>query len=118
MKSKTKLKHQTQSDLRETARKLSAQIQGFYDEISVLSKGKPDNPLSAFKLKFINDILAEANTILVGQYQPLKGFNVFEDTNLPTNSDVVMVLSQYLTRLRAWQAANRAAPISNITLLD
>jgi hypothetical protein len=118
MKSKTKHKHPIQPDLKETARKLSAQIQGFYDEISVLSKSKPDNPLNAFKLKLINDILAEANTILVGQYQPLKGFNVFEDTNLPTNSDVVMVLSQYLTRLKAWQAANRAAPISRISPWD
>lgn len=83
--------------------KLVGQIQGFYDEVSVLSKSKPDNPLNAFKLKFINEKLNEANVILTGNYRPLKDFTVFEDASLPTNSDVVMVLSQYLARLKAWR---------------
>src|SRR5687767_1032322 len=87
--------------------KLFSQIQGFYDEVTVLSKSKPDNPLNAFKLKFINEKLAEANGILTGNYRPLKDFTVFEDSSLPTNSDVVMVLSQYLARLRAWRNDHR-----------
>ena len=98
----------------EVVEKLIAQIEGFYGEMSVLSKSKPDNPLNAFKLKFINDKLIEANRVLVGEYQPLKGFTVFDDATLPTNSDVVMVLSQYLTRLKAWRRANRASPISDV----
>jgi len=114
MKSKGKSKTKAKPDGKEIVKKLNAQIQGFYDEISVLSKSKPDNPLNAFKLAFINDKLSEANDVLVGEYQPLKGFTVFDDTNLPTNSDVVMVLSQYLTRLKAWRSANRTSPISEI----
>lgn len=86
---------------KELVRKLIGQIQGFYGEISVLSKGKPDNPLNAFKLKLINQKLTEANTVLTGEYQPLKGFTVFDDVSLPSNSDVVMVLAQYLNRLGA-----------------
>jgi hypothetical protein len=94
--------------------KLMVQIEGFYEEMSVLSKSKPDNPVNAFKLKFINDKLTEANTVLVGEYQPLRGFSVFDDTALPTNSDVVLVLSQYLSRLKAWRHDNRGSPISDV----
>jgi hypothetical protein len=91
------------SEAKEQIDRLLGQIEAFYDEVSVLSKGKPDNPINAFKLKLINEKLAEANDVLVGEYRPLKGFTAFDDTALPTNSDVVMVLSQYLGRLRAWR---------------
>ncbi len=101
---------------KELVGKLIGQIQGFYDEVSVLSKGKPDNPLNAFKLKLINEKLTEANGVLVGEYQPLKGFTVFDDTALPTNSDVVMVLSQYLTRLKSWR--NNMSSIARVVDLD
>jgi hypothetical protein len=108
---KSKSKHPTAGEVVE---KLIAQIEGFYSEMSVLSKGKPDNPLNAFKLKFINDKLTEANSVLVGEYQPLSGFTVFDDTALPTNSDVVFVLSQYLNRLKAWRRDNRTSPIPDV----
>jgi hypothetical protein len=98
----------------EVVEKLIAQIEGFYDEMTVLSKGKPDNPLNAFKLKFINDKLTEANSVLVDEYQPLKGFTVFDDTAMPTNSDVVFVLSQYLNRLKAWRHHNRTSAIPDV----
>jgi hypothetical protein len=109
MKSKSK-----RPATRELVEKLIVQIEGFYDEMSVLSKSKPDNPLNAFKLKFINDKLTEANSVLVGDYQPLKGFTVFDDTALPTNSDVVFVLSQYLNRLKAWRRDNRASTLPDV----
>jgi hypothetical protein len=111
---KTKSKSKSKYDGREIVIKLIGQIQRFYDEVSVLSKSKPDNPLNAFKLRFINDKLAEANDVLVGDYQPLKGFTVFDDANLPTNSDVVMVLSQYLTRLNAWKSEHRTPSVGGI----
>jgi hypothetical protein len=108
---KSKSKHSTAGEVVE---KLIAQIEGFYSEMSVLSKGKPDNPLNAFKLKFINDKLTEANGVLVGEYQPLTGFTIFDDTALPTNSDVVFVLSQYINRLKAWRRDNRTSPIPDV----
>jgi hypothetical protein len=61
---------------KELADKIISQIQGFYDEVSVLSKSKPDNPLNPFKLKFINEKLTEANGVLTGDYKPLKDFTV------------------------------------------
>ncbi len=85
--------------------KVQAQVHQLHNEISVLSKSKPDNPINKFKLKFINEKLDEANIILTGDFKPFKDFNKFEEENLPTNSDVVMILSQYLDCLEAWRSA-------------
>ena len=86
--------------------KIKAQIAQLHSEVSLLSKGKPDNLINKFKLKFINEKLAEGNVILTGEFKPFKDFNVFEDAELPSNSDVVLVLSQYLDGLEAWRCAN------------
>ena len=86
--------------------KVKAQIAQLHNEVSVLSKSKPDNPINKFKLTFINEKLAEANTILKGEFKPFKDFMTFDETALPSNSDVVMILSQYLDCLEAWRCAN------------
>jgi hypothetical protein len=86
--------------------KVKAQLHQLYNEISVLSKSKPDNPINKFKLGFINEKLGEANTILTGDFKPFKDFALFNVDDLPSNSDVVMVLSQYLDCLEAWRSAN------------
>ena len=86
--------------------KVKAQLRQLQNEISALSKSKPDNPINKFKLGFINEKLVEANTILTGEFLPFKDFTVFDVDNVPTNSDVVMILSQYLDCLEAWRCAN------------
>lgn len=86
--------------------KVKAQLDQLYNEVSVLSKSKPDNPLNKFKLSFINEKLGEANIILTGDFKPFKDFEVLDVDELPSNSDVVMVLSQYLDCLEAWRSAN------------
>ena len=86
--------------------KVRGQLQQLHDEISVLSKSKPDNPINSFKLNFINEKLEEANAILVGDFKPFKEFTLFDADSLPTNSDVVMVLSQYLDCLEGWRCAH------------
>ena len=86
--------------------KVKAQLDQLYNEVSVLSKSKPDNPLNKFKLIFINEKLGEANTILIGDFKPFKDFELLNVDELPSNSDVVMVLSQYLECLEAWRSAN------------
>ncbi len=72
------------------------QIIGIYEEIIVLSKKAPDSPINKFKLKFINELLAKANSLLGKEYHPLKDFDSFNEEELPTSSDVVFILSQYL----------------------
>jgi hypothetical protein len=86
--------------------KVKAQLQQLNTEVGALSKSKPDNPINKFKLGFINEKLNEANTILTGEFKPFKDFTVFNADELPSNSDVVMVLSQYLDCLEAWRCAH------------
>jgi len=86
--------------------KTRGHIQELHNEISVLSKSKPDNPINKFKLGFINEKLRETNTLLKGAFKPFEKFETFDQDPLPTNSDVVLVLSQYLDSLESWRCAN------------
>ena len=79
--------------------KIQSQIEEMYNEISILSKKSKDDALNEFKLTFVNNLLEEANKILNEKYKPFKDFKVFDKDKIPTNSDVVMVLSQYLACL-------------------
>jgi len=86
--------------------KIKNHLRQLHGEVSTLSKSKPDNPMNKFKLGFINEKVGEANTILKGDFKPFKDFTLFDLDQVPTNSDVVMVLSQYLDCLEAWRCAH------------
>jgi hypothetical protein len=86
--------------------KVRSQFEQLHNEISLLSKSKPDNPINKFKLSFINEVLVAANVILIGDFKPFKDFAVFDADELPTNSDVVMILSQYIDGLEAFRCGN------------
>lgn len=86
--------------------KVQAQLQGLFDEIGALSKKKPDDAINQFKLKIINPIMSQANKLLDGDYKPFSDFEQFDDESLPTNSDVLLVLSQYLNCLEKIRADN------------
>ena len=74
--------------------KLEQQLHSFLAEISELSRKKPNDPLNKFKLKFINGALDKLNKLL-GNDQPFADFELFDVDDLPSNSDVVVILSQY-----------------------
>lgn len=76
--------------------KTEAQLEGFYEEIGLIAKKKPDDPLNKFKLNFINQMLEHANRLLGDRYRPFPDFAKFDADALPTASDVVTILSQYL----------------------
>lgn len=76
--------------------KVQAQLEGLYKEIGLLSRKNPNDGVNKFKLKFINQILLEANKLLEGDYKPLDGFQNFEVEEVPSNSDVTMILELYL----------------------
>jgi len=80
----------------DTFEKVQAQLKGMYDEISILSKKSQNDGLSLFKLKFINKILIDYNNVLLEDYKPFDDFEIFDENAIPTNSDVVMILTQYL----------------------
>ena len=87
--------------------KLQPQLKSAYDEISLLSKKKPTDSLNTFKLKFINSILSRANEILEDKYVPFPNeFKLFDEDDMPNNSDVVFILSHYLTALEKLRCDN------------
>lgn len=64
--------------------------------MSILSKKSPNDAVNKFKLKFINNQLSESNSLLAVRYRPFDDFEVFSEDEVPQNSDVVFILSQYL----------------------
>ena len=86
--------------------KLVGQMQSTYDEISVLSKKAPNDGVSIFKLGFVNHLLQESNKFLGGHYRPFGEFSEFDDDNVPFNSDVVFMMSQYLQCFEKFRADN------------
>lgn len=82
------------------------QIRAMYDEIGLLSKKKPDGPVNKFKLKFINDVLKKVNKIMGVKYMPLDDFNTFDEDALPSVSDVVFILSQYMQSMDKFRFDN------------
>jgi hypothetical protein len=76
--------------------KLVKQIKGLILEFSVLSKKKPDDAVNKFKIKLINPVLEVANYFVSDKkYKPFADFELFREDDLPTNSDILVILSQY-----------------------
>lgn len=95
----------TEDDVRDLE-KLIGQLQGSHIEISILAKKAPNDGLNLFKLKLVNSILAKGNSILTGHYKPLENFATFDESSLPTNSDVTMVLALYIEQAERFRSNN------------
>jgi hypothetical protein len=89
----------------EKLEKLIAQLQSLHVEISQLAKKSPNDGLNKFKLKFVNTVLKAANELLTTGYLPFEGFSQFEEDSLPTNSDVTMILAQYMDQTERFRSA-------------
>lgn len=86
--------------------KIHSQLIGLYEEISTLSRKLPNDGTNKFKLKYINQILSDANSMLENKYDPFKDFKLFNEDNLPTNSDVVIIIRQYLNCMETLRSEN------------
>lgn len=89
-----------------TFEKIQAQFEGLHTEISALSKKSQNDPLNKFKLKFVNQLLDEANQLLGDKYKPFSDFVLFDESEMPTNSDAAMMLTQYLNCLEKLRSDN------------
>ena len=68
-----------------------------------------DTPLDAintFKLRFVNGSLARCNEFLGQRYRPFSEFEVFSSDEIPSNSDVTFILSQYIACAEELRADN------------
>jgi len=86
--------------------KMHVQMQSLHTEIGTLSKKSPNDAVNKFKLKLINNLLQTGNELLKGEYKALAGFDQFDEVDIPTNSDVTVVLAQYLNCLEKLRADN------------
>jgi len=86
--------------------KLSGQLVSVYEEISLLSKKSPNDAVNKFKLKFVNKLINDSNEFLSHKYRPFDDFEMFDEDDVPQNSDVVFILSQYLQCFEKLRADN------------
>lgn len=86
--------------------KIQGQLEGLLSEITILSKKSPNDGVNKFKLKFINQIISSGNDVLGIAYKPLESFEQFDEDDLPSNSDVTFILSQYLNCFEKLRADN------------
>lgn len=74
---------------------LKPKIASVRDTIKALSAKKPDELLNIFKIRRINILMEQANALLK-DVKPYKDFDTFKEDELPSNSDVLMILELYL----------------------
>jgi hypothetical protein len=85
--------------------KVEQQLHSFLAEVSELSKKRPNDPLNKFKLKFINATVSKLNSLLKDD-RPFADFKQFDVDDLPSNSDVVVILSQYTAAVHRFRLDN------------
>lgn len=90
----------------EKLEKVIGQLQGAHAEITILSKKAPNDALNPFKLKLINKVVGSANVVLGDKYRPFDDFDQFDVDDVPTTSDITMVLAQYMEETERFRSDN------------
>lgn len=85
--------------------RLEQQLHSMLTEMSELSKKRANDGLNKFKLKLVNVLLEGVNEFL-GAQRPFKEFETFDENDIPTNSDVVVMLSQYAAAVFQYRVEN------------
>lgn len=86
--------------------KVVGQLQSVYDELALLSKKSPNDAVNKFKIRFVNKLLGEGLELLGDKYRPFEDFSEFSEDEVPQNSDVVFMLTQYLQCFEKLRADN------------
>ena len=96
---------ETKEDV-EKLEKTIGQLNAIHKEVSLLSKKSPIDAVNPFKLKMINSVMQSANSVLGKKYKPIDGFEQFDEDDVPSTSDVVFVVAQYLEEIERFRADN------------
>lgn len=86
--------------------KLIGQLKAHHSELNQLGKKAPSDAVNAFKLRFINKTLELANSVLGENYRPFDDFLVFDLDDVPSISDVTMIVAQYLEEAERYRSDN------------
>lgn len=90
----------------ESLEKLIGQLQGLHSEIALLAKKSPNDAVNAFKLGLINKVIKSGNDVLGQNYCPFDDFESFNEDNVPSTSDVALVLAQYIEEAERYRSDN------------
>lgn len=85
---------------------LQGQLQAFHTEMNTLVKKNPNDALNKFKLGLINSVLKKANTFLGEERRPFLDFQSFDEATVPSTSDVLIIVSQYMSAFEKLRAEN------------
>jgi len=77
-------------------------LQSMYEEFKELSKKKPEAALSKSKVKIVNRLLERVREVLAGEAS-IDFLDLFDEDDIPQNSDVVLMLSQYVAGMDAFK---------------
>ena len=90
---------------------LQGQLQAFHEEMGALVKKSPNDALNKFKLGLVNSVLKKSNTLLGKNRLPFADFELFDEAALPSTSDVLVMISQYLSAFEKLRTENIRAGI-------
>jgi len=86
--------------------KVEGQLMGLHQEVQNLAKKSPDDGVNKFKLGHINSVLGAANKLMKPVQRPFSDFEQFNVDDVPTNSDVLLILRQYANCFEEVRSAN------------
>jgi len=85
-------------------------------EIRELSKKKQDEPLNKFKVKTINKKLEQVKSILIDE-PTFEFLELLDEETLPSNSDAVLMVSQYIQALKQFKSKYYTKDSSDFEIL-
>lgn len=85
--------------------KLLGQLITMKAQFEALSKKYPNDIVNEFKIGLANNLLMDINE-LIGDFKPFPNFEQFDDSPKVFNSDVLLILAQYLTAMLRFKQAN------------
>ena len=74
---------------------LIGQLNNLHSEMTGLTKKSTTDAVNTFKLKLINKTLSRCNTLLGDEFKPFDDFSAFDFDDIPSNSDVTLMIGQY-----------------------
>ncbi len=99
-KKKTTKPLPTQAEV-DTYEMLDPMLDKMAAEVRELSKKKPDGALNELKVKMINRVLIQIKDLLKDD-SSVQFLDLLETDILPTNSDAILIISQYSAALSAF----------------
>ena len=77
-------------------------LKAMYEELKAFSKKKPDGAVGKNKILIINRILEECRSVLKSEAS-LKFLDLLDEADFPQNSDVTLILSQYVVAMEQFK---------------